>query len=66
MIWIIRRQVLQPSDLILIAARPSMGKTAFALNIAEYVGIRSNITTAIFSLEMSKDQSCAKRASHEF
>ncbi|NLL00856.1 MAG: replicative DNA helicase [Clostridiales bacterium] len=46
----------QPSDLILIAARPSMGKTAFALNIAEYVALRSNITTAIFSLEMSQDQ----------
>ncbi len=47
---------LQPSDLILIAARPSMGKTAFVLNIAEHVALRSNITTAIFSLEMSKDQ----------
>ncbi len=47
---------LQPSDLILIAARPSMGKTAFALNIAEHVALRSNVTTAIFSLEMSKDQ----------
>lgn len=47
---------LQPSDLILIAARPSMGKTALALNIAEYVALRSNITTAIFSLEMSQDQ----------
>ena len=47
---------LQKSDLILIAARPSMGKTAFALNIAEYVAVRSKITTAIFSLEMSKDQ----------
>lgn len=47
---------LQPSDLILIAARPSMGKTAFVLNIAEYVALRSNVTTAIFSLEMSKDQ----------
>lgn len=47
---------LQPSDLILIAARPSMGKTAFALNIAEYVVLRSNITTAVFSLEMSQDQ----------
>lgn len=47
---------LQPSDLILIAARPSMGKTAFVLNIAEYVAIRSHITTAIFSLEMSKNQ----------
>lgn len=46
----------QPSDLILIAARPSMGKTAFVLNIAEYVALKSNVTTAIFSLEMSKDQ----------
>lgn len=47
---------LQPSDLILIAARPSMGKTALVLNIAEYVALKSNVTTAIFSLEMSKDQ----------
>jgi replicative DNA helicase len=47
---------LQPSDLILVAARPSMGKTAFVLNIAEYVAVKSHITTAIFSLEMSKDQ----------
>ncbi len=46
----------QPSDLILIAARPSMGKTAFALNIAEYMAFRNNITAAIFSLEMSKEQ----------
>ncbi len=47
---------LQPSDLILIAARPSMGKTAFVLNIAEYVAIKSNVPTVIFSLEMSQDQ----------
>lgn len=47
---------LQPSDLILIAARPSMGKTAFALNIAEHVALKLNVTTAIFSLEMSQDQ----------
>lgn len=47
---------MQPSDLVLIAARPSMGKTAFALNIAEYVAFRSNQTVAIFSLEMSKEQ----------
>lgn len=47
---------LQKSDLILVAARPSMGKTAFVLNIAEYVAVKSNICTAIFSLEMSKEQ----------
>ncbi len=46
----------QPSDLILIAARPSMGKTAFALNIAEYMAFRNNLTVALFSLEMSKEQ----------
>lgn len=51
-----RMSGLQPSDLILIAARPSMGKTAFALNIAQYVAFHSNLCTAIFSLEMSKDQ----------
>ncbi|MDY4840726.1 MAG: replicative DNA helicase [Lachnospiraceae bacterium] len=47
---------LQPSDLILVAARPSMGKTAFVLNIAQYVAFHSNLTTAIFSLEMSEEQ----------
>ena len=47
---------MQPSDLVLIAARPSMGKTAFALNIAQYVAFKSNKTVAIFSLEMSKEQ----------
>ena len=47
---------LQKSDLILIAARPSMGKTAFALNIAQNVAIKQNISTAIFSLEMSQVQ----------
>ena len=47
---------MQPSDLILVAARPSMGKTAFVLNIAQYVAFHSNLTTAIFSLEMSKEQ----------
>ena len=46
----------QPSDLILIAARPSMGKTAFVLNIAQYMAFRKDITVAIFSLEMSKEQ----------
>ena len=44
---------LQPSDLILVAARPSMGKTAFVLNIAQYVAFHKNMCTAIFSLEMS-------------
>ncbi|MCD8077385.1 MAG: replicative DNA helicase [Lachnospiraceae bacterium] len=47
---------LQPSDLILLAARPSMGKTAFALNIAQYACFRKGISTIIFSLEMSKEQ----------
>ena len=46
----------QPSDLIIIAARPSMGKTAFVLNIAQEVGIRKKLPVAIFSLEMSKEQ----------
>ncbi len=47
---------MQPSDLILIAARPSMGKTAFVLNLAQHMALRKNVTTAIFSLEMSKVQ----------
>jgi len=46
----------QPSDLILVAARPSMGKTAFVLNIAKYMAFEKNLTVAIFSLEMSKEQ----------
>ena len=47
---------LQPSDLILVAARPSMGKTAFVLNIAQHVAFHKDMCTAIFSLEMSKEQ----------
>lgn len=47
---------LQNSDLILIAARPAMGKTAFALNIGQFAAIKKNIPVAIFSLEMSSDQ----------
>ena len=47
---------LQPSDFILVAARPSMGKTAFVLNIAQYVAFHEDMATAIFSLEMSKEQ----------
>jgi replicative DNA helicase len=47
---------LQKSDLILLAARPSMGKTAFALNIAQNAAVRHNVPVAIFSLEMSEEQ----------
>ena len=47
---------LQPSDLVLIAARPSMGKTAFVLNLAQFIAVRNKVTTAIFSLEMSREQ----------
>ena len=47
---------LHGSDLILLAARPAMGKTAFALNIAAHAAIRENVPVALFSLEMSKDQ----------
>ncbi len=46
----------QNSDLILIAARPSMGKTSFALNIAQFAAIHRQIPVAVFSLEMSKEQ----------
>ena len=51
-----RMSGLQPSDLILIAARPSMGKTAFVLNITDYIAVRRQKTCLIFSLEMSKEQ----------
>jgi replicative DNA helicase len=47
---------LQPSDLIIVAGRPSMGKTSFCLNIAEHVAIEKGIGVAVFSLEMSKEQ----------
>ena len=47
---------LQNSDFILVAARPSMGKTALVLNIAQYVAFHEHLATAIFSLEMSKEQ----------
>jgi replicative DNA helicase len=46
----------QPSDLIIVAGRPSMGKTAFCLNVAQYAAIEKKIPVAIFSLEMSKEQ----------
>ncbi len=47
---------LQPTDLIILAARPAMGKTTFALNIAEYAAIRSKKAVAVFSMEMSAAQ----------
>lgn len=47
---------LQPSDLVVIAGRPSMGKTAFALNIIQYAAIKAGISSIIFSLESAKDQ----------
>ena len=47
---------LQPSDLVLVAARPSMGKTAFVLNIAQHVAFHDGKPVALFSLEMSKEQ----------
>jgi replicative DNA helicase len=47
---------LQPSDLVLVAARPSMGKTSFVLNIAQHVGTSTDMTVGFFSLEMSKEQ----------
>jgi replicative DNA helicase len=64
---------LQPADLVIIAARPSMGKTAFAMNIAENAAIADKKTVAVFSLEMSKEAllqrmlcSVAKVDSHRF
>lgn len=48
------------SQLILVAARPAMGKTAFVLNIAEHVAVKEKIPTAIFSLEMSKEELCKR------
>ncbi len=46
----------QPGDLVIIASRPSMGKTSFALNIMRYLGVEKGIPSAIFSLEMSREQ----------
>ncbi len=47
---------LQPSDLIVVAGRPSMGKTAFSLNVAAYAALQAKIGVAVFSLEMAKEQ----------
>ena len=56
---------LQKSDLIIIAGRPSMGKTAFALNIAQHAAIEKGITIALFSLEMAKEQLSIRMLSSE-
>ncbi len=56
---------LQNSDLILIAARPGMGKTAMALNIAQYAAVQKHVPVAIFNLEMSKDQLVNRMLSSE-
>ena len=56
---------LQKSDFILIAARPSMGKTSFALNIASYAAVHANVPVAIFSLEMSSTQLVSRIISSE-
>ena len=47
---------LQPSDFVLIAARPSMGKTAFVLNLVEHISVKKGLPSMVFSLEMSKEQ----------
>ena len=54
---------LNKSDLIIIAARPAMGKTSFALNIAQYVGLKSDKAVAVFSLEMSREQLASRMLS---
>lgn len=56
---------LQPSDLIVVAARPSMGKTAFVLNIAEYAALHKGVGVAFFSLEMSATQLALRLLSME-
>lgn len=50
----------QKSDLIILAARPAMGKTAMALNIADYIAVKNQIPTAIFELEMGREQLCSR------
>ena len=56
---------LQPSDFVLVAARPSMGKTSFVLNIAQHAALHANVPVAIFSLEMSREQLVQRMLSSE-
>jgi len=56
---------LQRSDLVIIAGRPSMGKTAFALNIAQYCAVEEGVPVAVFSLEMAKEQLAMRMLSSE-
>ncbi|MZP29602.1 replicative DNA helicase [Heliobacterium undosum] len=56
---------LQPSDLIIVAARPAMGKTAFCLNIAQNAAVRDKVPVAVFSLEMSREQLVQRMLSSE-
>ena len=60
-----RTSGLNPSDFILVAARPSMGKTSFAINMAQYAAVYNKIPVAIFSLEMSKEQLAQRMLSSE-
>lgn len=60
-----RTSGLNPSDFILVAARPSMGKSSFAVNMAQYAAINHNVPVAIFSLEMSKEQLVQRMLSSE-
>ncbi|MEE2830115.1 MAG: replicative DNA helicase [Myxococcota bacterium] len=56
---------LQPTDLVILAARPSMGKTAFALNLVSHAALRDSASVALFSLEMSKDQLATRMLTSE-
>lgn len=56
---------LQPSDLLILAARPSVGKTTFALNMARHVSVKHKVPVAIFSLEMSREQVAMRLLSAE-
>jgi replicative DNA helicase len=55
----------QPSDLVIVAARPSMGKTAFVLNVAQYVALERDTPVAVFSLEMSKESLATRMLASE-